>query len=683
MYEESNDQSKNLSPSALEEQQIERAKQIFGSRIEKNYQVPIVVAETLGSGLEAGSYRREQGKGYTLEDERITIPYNSQDPVIYYKLSPAKDTTSPELVIYSKGQQSSIYLNKDGKMVNAAALNSLTNGQTFRDLLDAYEQVVQQGVTVGSNVSHTVSLEEVNSLVTLDRFIAAHPQAVEDFGREQFDQKRAELVAKAEQEKQKKIEWQQRLEEVARQREAEVTRKKERRREQEGHNLSEGVRIYALQKEAETTPENGLYASLVNSARALIWRREGEQVEEGPLLQKRGNTNPSRRLLNRLTESDDEFSDAYPREILEQVERSLTQEFVSIETSAQTGKSVLRIPRVESPGAFARNGPYSSPDAKASSLYTRGHTVSTAENGDIVISPDENTTFIKYEIAIAPDMPVSAQLLDKNGQPTGRNVVTSPLIQGNLTEQVQQGETTTEEKTTFFRALEGSIIKCPGQPAVCYPQDLAPHIEVARKPVIYLYPPTPIDVKVVLNYKGQLTNTYPQITNDTWQIKAFPDGTIETNKKKYKYLFWDGINSEIDWNWSEGFSVHKSDMDSFLEKKIEALGLNFAEAQDFITYWAPMLKQNEWSLISFQTEKYEELAKLTINPKPDTLIRVFMIFKKIDKKLDIPEQTLRTLKRKGFTVIEWGGSNLDEIHIEKQERQIRITHTSLAPINVN
>ena len=47
---------------------------------------------------------------------------------------------------------------------------------------------------------------------------------------------------------------------------------------------------------------------------------------------------------------------------------------------------------------------------------------------------------------------------------------------------------------------------------------------------------------------------------------------------------------------------------------------------------------------------------LIITPEPDTLIRIFMIYKPIDKKISIKEQELTHVKRSGYTVVEWGGS---------------------------
>ena len=49
---------------------------------------------------------------------------------------------------------------------------------------------------------------------------------------------------------------------------------------------------------------------------------------------------------------------------------------------------------------------------------------------------------------------------------------------------------------------------------------------------------------------------------------------------------------------------------------------------------------------------------LQINPAPDTLIRVFMTWKAADSFIELPDQELTAPERSGFTVIEWGGTEV-------------------------
>ncbi len=183
------------------------------------------------------------------------------------------------------------------------------------------------------------------------------------------------------------------------------------------------------------------------------------------------------------------------------------------------------------------------------------------------------------------------------------------------------------------------------------------------KPVIYLYPETEIDVEVNLDYEGKLTHIYPAFNGEgnTWNVTAKPDGSLfdKKTKRRYKYLFWEGERKR-NWEFENGFVVRDSDIIPFLEEKLEILGLNHPEINDFITYWYPILSQNEYNLIRFEGESYTKAAKLNINPKPDSIIRVFMLAQKIDKPVNIPKQYLKSPTRTGFTVVEWGGAIVGE-----------------------
>ena len=46
--------------------------------------------------------------------------------------------------------------------------------------------------------------------------------------------------------------------------------------------------------------------------------------------------------------------------------------------------------------------------------------------------------------------------------------------------------------------------------------------------------------------------------------------------------------------------------------------------------------------------------------RPDSLLRIFLSIKKIDSHFEIEEQKIKPFERKGFTVVEWGGSVINE-----------------------
>ena len=139
-------------------------------------------------------------------------------------------------------------------------------------------------------------------------------------------------------------------------------------------------------------------------------------------------------------------------------------------------------------------------------------------------------------------------------------------------------------------------------------------------------------------------------------MKVKPNGDILINDKIYPYLFWEA-ESYVPFDTNEGFSVNEENAGKFLEEKLEILGLNDKEKTDFITFWLQVLLKNKLSLCSFQTKQFFDKNELNVTPKPDSLIRVFLVIKKLEAPINIKEQKLVSNERKGFTVIEWGGSN--------------------------
>ena len=182
--------------------------------------------------------------------------------------------------------------------------------------------------------------------------------------------------------------------------------------------------------------------------------------------------------------------------------------------------------------------------------------------------------------------------------------------------------------------------------------------DVAYKPIIYLYPEIERDISIKLGFKDNITVSYPKY-NDGWKVKAKPDGTLieyGTNRELYA-LYYENLNA-IDFNIKkDGFVVSKEDVVPFLEEKLEILGLNSKEIQEFIIYWLPILEKNKYNYIRFATnEEIEQNMPLNIEPSPDTIIRVLMTFKGLDEQIDVSEQELVTPIRNGYTVVEWGAT---------------------------
>ena len=180
-----------------------------------------------------------------------------------------------------------------------------------------------------------------------------------------------------------------------------------------------------------------------------------------------------------------------------------------------------------------------------------------------------------------------------------------------------------------------------------------------EKPIIYLYPETPTQCSVKLTLKGELTCTYPNHGATGWNnFTAYPDGTlIFPDGKEYYALYWEGIQAG-QWDFSKGFCVPGEDTAKFLEWALAEQGLTRREANEFIVYWLPLMQDNPYNVISFQTTAYTDGAVLDIQPAPDAMLRVFMAYYPTDNEVEIQPQAFEEFIREGFTVVEWGGSQV-------------------------
>ena len=176
--------------------------------------------------------------------------------------------------------------------------------------------------------------------------------------------------------------------------------------------------------------------------------------------------------------------------------------------------------------------------------------------------------------------------------------------------------------------------------------------------MIYLYPTHKSRVTVKLGYPGKLTTTYPKYGNG-WIVDAYSDGTIKYNNRTYYGLYWEGINTTAK-ELNEGFVVAGKDTAKFLEEKLRILGLTDREANEFIIYWLPQMEHNKYNYVYFETKKeIDNEMPLMVSPTPNSVIRVMMDIKPLDKKISLKEQKLTSPIRTGFTVVEWGGTIIE------------------------
>ena len=189
-----------------------------------------------------------------------------------------------------------------------------------------------------------------------------------------------------------------------------------------------------------------------------------------------------------------------------------------------------------------------------------------------------------------------------------------------------------------------------------------------EKPVIYLYSPNKLKANIKMNLAGNLSFSYPSY-NQGWNVEVNSTGNlldIESGKN-YPYLFWEGQKENLSFTSSfndfDGYQINTDTTISFLESKLLEFGLNDTEQTDFITYWAPRIIQKQYATIQFLVDEHygKEIGTLSVTPKPDCIRRVYLLFAGSDdtvENLNSSPMRIKLFQRKGFTVIEWGGSEI-------------------------
>lgn len=176
------------------------------------------------------------------------------------------------------------------------------------------------------------------------------------------------------------------------------------------------------------------------------------------------------------------------------------------------------------------------------------------------------------------------------------------------------------------------------------------------KPVIYLYPRKTMNVSVNVRPQGGLAYSEPELKGG-WEVEAKPNGDLTEIKtgRYYPYLFWEG-RGDIYEQPKLGWVVKRAGVKQFLIAKLAQLGLKRSETNDFLDFWLPKMQEKPYYFITFLgNAAMDKLAPLTIIPKPDTVIRILMDFTPLDKPITAKGFAVRAPKRKGFTVVEWGG----------------------------
>jgi hypothetical protein len=190
------------------------------------------------------------------------------------------------------------------------------------------------------------------------------------------------------------------------------------------------------------------------------------------------------------------------------------------------------------------------------------------------------------------------------------------------------------------------------------------------KPAVYLYPPHKQLVNVKVYPSGSLTYTDPPYDNSRgWTVWANPDGKLKaiSNQlsalsKNYDYLYYESkIKDEVIKKPTQGWVVKYGELNNLYRNILPKLGLNEKQQTDFIEYWDKALSKNRapyYFVGVVDQENVNEIEKLEITPKPDSVNRVRIYFERLDFPNQVEAPILNTkfqIPDSRFKVVEWGG----------------------------
>ncbi|GAA5939063.1 hypothetical protein JCM3775_002663 [Rhodotorula graminis] len=207
---------------------------------------------------------------------------------------------------------------------------------------------------------------------------------------------------------------------------------------------------------------------------------------------------------------------------------------------------------------------------------------------------------------------------------------------------------------------------------------------VGGKPVIYLFPPASIPravVSLALSPEWTFSALYPviDINKDLvvvegnkgaeqvkqrveWTVAAEPDGSLVelSSGLELSYLFWEAASTGLvtsssaaahssqQGNLEPSFHASSPSLDlsngvvlafspflAHLDAALSSLTLHTSARNDFITFWLPHFTRirdagNDILFRFVPQAEYARAAELEVEPKPDVVTRVFLLFKGVE-----------------------------------------------------
>lgn len=178
-------------------------------------------------------------------------------------------------------------------------------------------------------------------------------------------------------------------------------------------------------------------------------------------------------------------------------------------------------------------------------------------------------------------------------------------------------------------------------------------------PVLFLYPKIETEISVTTNIP--LTYTDPSMNGMSWQVTAYPDGSIKDAQGVTRpYIYYEYDSKKVRFSEpSEGFIVERNDLNEFIEN-------DFAKKFDLSkNEILSLLLEVERELVSLSPSRFVKIAlikkeevdkklPIIIYPEPDNFIRLHLVVTAVDNPQSILTPQIDEIPRNGFTVVELG-----------------------------
>ena len=175
------------------------------------------------------------------------------------------------------------------------------------------------------------------------------------------------------------------------------------------------------------------------------------------------------------------------------------------------------------------------------------------------------------------------------------------------------------------------------------------------KPNIYFYPQEKTQLFVTLDFPkgGKVVTSIPEY-GAGWNVSVDKNGRINDS---YDYLFYESSQPDV-WQLEKGWIIKMENLKNFFTENLTSYGFAGREIEDFTDYWIPRFTDAEYYVIYPQSQQLiESVIQLDISNKPDNLLRLFYVVRKLNHQPDheLPEPQIKNqFKREGFFVTEWG-----------------------------